>query len=556
MISNTEIENALELCGKLMELHGENTFKSKSYHNAAFQISKVGTALQDMTDAEIANIPGIGQSMIDKIHSLLKTGTLPVLTELLHKTPEGVIQLMHIKGLGPKKVATIWKELGIESIGELEYACRENRLTLLKGFGAKTQKSVLDSIEFIKLSAGKVHYAVIEKDALEFEAHLKSIFPENQTGITGSFRRRDIIIDRLDYITDVPTQTAIERLSTSFACEKINDTLIQVSGLMIPTFLTCCSPSTFIAALFQTTGSPEFIHQFDSIDYSKHYPDEAEIFQAAGLRFLIPEMRNGSYELQWLKNYANDKPIDTPDIKGIIHAHSTWSDGIHSIEEMALYCMQSGWEYLIISDHSASAFYAQGLKSDRVIAQHKEIDALNHKLAPFKIFKSIESDILIDGSLDYPDEILERFDCIIASVHSTLNMDLDKATNRLLRAIENPFTTILGHPTGRLLLSRSGYPIDTKKIIDACARNKVVIELNANPWRLDIDWSWIYEAMDRGVQIAINPDAHSLAGIHDIHYGTLAARKGGLIKKFLFNNLNVNEMTAYLEKRKSAIFKK
>jgi DNA polymerase (family 10) len=315
-------------------------------------------------------------------------------------------------------------------------------------------------------------------------------------------------------------------------------------------------PTTIIATLFQTTGSPEFIHQFDSIDYSKQYPDEAEIFQTAGIRFLIPEMRNGTNELQWLKNYANDKPIDTPDIKGIIHAHSTWSDGIHSIEEIALYCMQSGWEYLIISDHSASAFYAQGLKTDRVIAQHKEIDALNHKLAPFKIFKSIESDILIDGSLDYPDEILERFDCIIASVHSTLNMDLDKATNRLLRAIENPFTTILGHPTGRLLLSRSGYPIDTKKIIDACARNKVVIELNANPWRLDIDWSWIYEAMDRGVQIAINPDAHSVAGIHDIHYGTLAARKGGLIKKFLFNNLNVNEMTAYLEKRKSAIFKK
>lgn len=231
--------------------------------------------------------------------------------------------------------------------------------------------------------------------------------------------------------------------------------------------------------------------------------------------------------------------IEETDIKGVIHSHTTYSDGLHTLREMAEYSKSLGFEYIVITDHSKSAFYANGLKPERVLAQMEEIDALNAELAPFKIYKGIESDILGDGSLDYEEDILKQFDVIIASVHSNLKMDKEKATTRLINAIKNPYTTILGHPTGRLLLSREGYPIDHMAIIDACAEHQVAIELNANPYRLDLDYEWIPYAMEKGVKISINPDAHSKEGIHDIRYGVLAARKGGLTKEMCFNAADV-----------------
>ncbi|XFE76247.1 PHP domain-containing protein [Algoriphagus halophilus] len=285
----------------------------------------------------------------------------------------------------------------------------------------------------------------------------------------------------------------------------------------------------------------------------KDYSNEEEFFQNNKLEFIPVEMREGLGEVSLAKEHKIGKLLEDSDLKGILHNHSTYSDGKHGLKQMAEYCRDLGYEYLGISDHSRTAFYAGGLEVERIIKQHQEIDELNRELAPFKIFKGIESDILPDGSLDYPDDVLESFDFIVSSIHSILNMDIKKATNRLLTAIENPYTTILGHPTGRLLLRRAGYPIDHKSIIDACAKNKVVIEINANPWRLDLDWRWVRYAMDQGVMLSINPDAHEMDGYSDMKYGVLTGRKGGLTKDMTLNAFSREEIDSYFSERKASI---
>jgi DNA polymerase (family 10) len=285
-------------------------------------------------------------------------------------------------------------------------------------------------------------------------------------------------------------------------------------------------------------------------------PDAAEtaIYQRAGLPYIVPEMREDEFAFRWASRHQIDELVTWEDLRGTLHNHSTWSDGKQSVAAMAAYCRELGLTYFGIADHSKTASYANGLDADRVRQQQQEIDQLNAGFSgDFRIFKGIESDILGDGSLDYDDETLATFDYVVASVHQTLTMPLEKATNRLLRAIENPYTTILGHPTGRLLLARAGYPIDHRAIIDACAEHKVIIEINASPYRLDIDWRWIDYAMQQGVMLSINPDAHDLAGLLDMHYGVAIGRKGGLTKEMTFNALTLAEMSDYLATRKAGI---
>jgi DNA polymerase (family 10) len=284
---------------------------------------------------------------------------------------------------------------------------------------------------------------------------------------------------------------------------------------------------------------------------SQSYNTEQAIYQAAGMPYIIPELREGLYEFDLAKENKLNDLIEFKDLKGILHNHSTYSDGKHTLAEMAIYCKELGYEYLGISDHSKAAFYAGGLTEETVRRQHQEIEKLNQQLKPFRIFKGIESDILHDGSLDYENEVLESFDFIVASIHSGLKMDEQKATQRLIKAIENPYTTILGHPTGRLLLRREGYPINHRMVIDACAGNGVVIEINANPWRLDIDWRWLPYALDKGVMISINPDAHEKDGYHDMIYGVHVARKGGLTKHMTFNALPLEAVEKYFKNKKT-----
>ncbi|MFM6948893.1 MAG: PHP domain-containing protein, partial [Aquirufa sp.] len=303
----------------------------------------------------------------------------------------------------------------------------------------------------------------------------------------------------------------------------------------------------FVNLCFQLSSHPEHlakVNYYTSFQ-NKTIQSDHEIYVSQNLPYIIPAMREGRSEFDWSLKYSNDQLIQVADLQGCVHNHSTYSDGKNTLLEMAEACRNLGLSYFGIADHSQYAAYAGGLKPDRIIEQHEEIDLLNKKWTDFRILKGIEADILPDGSLDYDLEILSSFDYVVASVHAGLTMDLDKAMGRLIKAIENPYTTILGHPTGRLLLTRPGYPLNMSKIIDACAANKVAIELNASPYRLDLDWRYIYEAMEKGVYISINPDAHQIDGLKDMEWGVKLAQKGGLVKQFTFNALSANEMLAY-----------
>ena len=550
-MENKTIARTLRLFSQLLDLHDENPFKVRSMANAAFKVDKLPFALNSKTESELSVIDGIGKSIATKIHELLTTEHIAELDELLSKTPQGVLEIMQIKGIGPKKVATIWKELEIESVGELYYACNENRLIEAKGFGLKTQQDIIKLIEFKMANNGRWLYAKVEAFAEELLKNLEGHFPNSLINLSGDYRRRMEIIDQLDVLIGVSEA----QLRSHPIGEQVDEKLQFKTEEGLNIQFHCCSAEDFGWTLLRTTGNAEHVAQLEQKLGNTSLSDktEAEIYALAGLDYIEPELREGQNELDWAAKKQLPKLIGLTDLKGSLHNHSTWSDGVNTLEEMALYCKNElKIDYLGMCDHSKSAFYANGLNEIRVAAQHREIDALNEKLAPFKIFKGIESDILYDGSLDYADEVLASFDFVVASVHSVLKMTEEKATERLLKAIENPYTTILGHPTGRLLLSRSAYPINHKKVIDACAANKVVIEINANPLRLDLDWRWHQYALEKGVLLAINPDAHRTEGFLDMHYGVLVGRKGGLTAKNCLNAFSLAEIDTFFKNSKPA----
>jgi len=520
-VSNKKIAQKFDLLAKLMELHEENSFKIKSYVNAYQVLRKIGGEISNMSIEELESIPGVGKAISQKIIEIVNTGELPLLEKYINNTPDGVVEMLSIRGFGPKKVKQIWKELEVESIGELLYACNENRLVSLKGFGFKTQEELKKKIEYFEGSKNKFLFGSVYEYAIELVEILRQKINITEIHLCG------------DILRQLPEVKGIEIL----LCNNVKvDQAFGDLGILkdldkdiykyheFPVYTEFALKEELVTKLFRSTCSDEFLSSFG--DINPNVKDEIEIFNDAKVLYLPPFRReNPSY----LKNAEKlNQPIEISNIKGIIHNHSTYSDGIHTLQEMSRYVYDQGFEYFVISDHSKSAFYANGLTEEKVLQQWKEIDQLNYENKNFKIVKGIESDILSEGELDYSHEILEGFDCVIASIHSNLRMDKEKSMKRLVKAIENPFTKILGHPTGRLLLSREGYPIDHKLIIDACAANRVCIELNANPQRLDIDWKWIDYAMEKNVWISINPDAHSKENIHHIQYGIFAAQKSNL----------------------------
>lgn len=552
-MENKPIARTLRLLSQLMELHNENPFKIKSVANAAFKIDKLPFAIANKPISEIDKIDGVGKSIAAKIVELLETGTIGELESLLDQTPPGVVEMLGIKGIGPKKIATIWHDLHIENIGELYYACNENRLIEAKGFGLKTQEEIKKIIEFKMAANGKFLYAqvepVINNVHEKLSVWLNKVEHDALLGIAGEYRRMCEIIEVAVFVLGTANQALLITQLSSFELN-FTETAPSIftaqteSNLTIKLFIV---PKTnFYLDYFKLSGNETHVNQVLALAGNQVFKTEEDIFEKAGLAFIVPELREGLDEVALAKKNQLPTLITNQDLKGILHNHSDWSDGVHTLEEMALFCKDIlKLEYLGICDHSKSAFYANGLNEQRVYAQHQQINELNQKLAPFKIFKGIESDILYDGSLDYSDDILKTFDFVVASVHSQLKMTEEKATERLLKAIENPYTTILGHPTGRLLLSRKGYDIDYKKIIDACAANKVVIEINANPLRLDLDWRWHRYALEKGVLLAINPDAHRKEGFLDMRYGVMVARKGGLTAEKCLNAFSLSEISNF-----------
>jgi DNA polymerase (family 10) len=466
----------------------------------------------------------------------------------MHKTPPGVLEMLKVKGIGAKKIAVIWKKMGIETVGELLYACNENRLTRYSGFGAKTQDAIQESIEYFLNNIGSYLYARVEDLATALDKILKKQFKKYQFFQTGDIRRHLEVIDKLEWVTDAPAASLQSFLQkNNFATEKLdakesifrgksdNTQLIFYHG----TFAQLCHK------LFLTSASDEFLQAWNKkfrFKKSGSYLSEEEIFSLAKVKVIPAYLRETAEIIE--RAQKNDLPvvIQPEDIIGIIHSHSKWSDGLNTIEEMAEAAIEKGLQYLVITDHSKTAIYANGLSEERIEGQHEEIDELNKKLKPFRIFKSIESDILNDGSLDYSPDILARFDLVIASIHSNVKMSEDKAMARLLNAVKNPFTSILGHCTGRLLLSRNGYPVRYNELIDACAKHNVAIELNANPRRLEIDWRHINYCLEKKVLISIDPDAHSTGAFNHIRYGVLAAQKAGVTKANNLSSFSLKEL--------------
>ena len=560
-MSNEEIVALLELTVKLLELHDENEFKIKNLSFAVRALDKETADLITLSVEQIALLQNVGKSVAGKIDEIRRTGISQELTDLLAKTPEGLLEMLQIKGIGPKKVRTIWQELGITDNRELLLACENGEVAKLKGFGDKIQATIKESILYAQSNTGKLRMEKGEELARALYDILEKQF--KQVEIVGDIRRKNEIVDAIQLIVGHDKSWEVQQFLNAFPDlqqdEKSSSPFVwrgRFSKKEIPIEIQICSPQHFVNQVFIYSSSEKHLATNGIYkQLSKQvFESEEEIYSSLNMPYIIPEMREGNFEFEWSQHHQIEELITWDSLKGILHNHSTYSDGKHTLEMMAEYCRELGFEYLGIADHSKTASYAKGLSEERIWQQHAEIDKLNQKYAsmmdrPFKILKGIESDILGDGSLDYADDVLKSFDYIVASIHQNLKMNQEKAMTRIIGAIENPYTTILGHPTGRILLSRTGYPIDYQKVIDACAANGVVIEINASPYRLDLDWRWIQYALEKNVMLSINPDAHEMEGYFDMHYGVAVARKGGLLINMTFNALGLVDIEHYLKNR-------
>ncbi len=539
-MTNKEIARYFNKLAKIMELHKENPFKIRSYSNAYLSLRKIEAPFADTPESELAAIKGVGKTIVDKIQELIQTGELKAYKKYEDLTPHGIVEMLGIKGFGPKKINVIWKELQIETIGELLYACNENRLVDLKGFGLKTQSTLKKQLEYYIDSQGKYLYDNVAAHANELEDKIKKAFPDDQIALVGLVKRMMPEVKGIEILSTVEDQKIIVAIEGLEMDEE--GSMLQYQNY--PVFFHNVTSDKFGTEAFKMNSGKHFLDQIPSLPDAS---SEEDVFSTLGLSFVYPEYRESEVAFEQAKNGNLPVLIELADIKGVVHNHSTYSDGLHSVDDMAKECMRLGYEYFVISDHSKAAFYANGLSEDRVIQQMEEIDALNKGYEDFRIFKSIECDILNDGSMDYGDDFLKEFEIVVASIHTNLKMDEAKANARLIKAIENPNTHILGHPTSRLLLAREGYPIDHALIIDACAANNMVIELNCNPSRLDLDWSWIPYALEKNVKISINPDAHSKDQIRYIEAGVCAARKGGLTKEMCLNAMNLADFSKWVD---------
>ncbi len=564
VMEKREIVGILEEIGLLLELKGESPFKSNAYYNAAREIQGLtGDLAELVSSGRIREVKGIGQALSEKLAELVGTGRLVYYEELKQSVPAGLLEMTAIPGLGPKKVMALWQKLGVTTVGELEYACVENRLASLPGFGQKTQDKIMQGILQLKRRRGYHLYAGVIGEA---ETVLSVLRQEpGLAELVGDLRRRVEVIGSIDLLVGAAevadVVTALRRVSgvTQVGMDGSVVKARSPSGLpIVVTVMERLTPHALLAATGSEThlaalaarasqrgvawdlspgGTPQPQPQADTED---------ALYAALGLPFIEPELREGLDEIE-AADAGRLKPlVRAEQIRGIFHNHTTYSDGSASLEDMVEAAKRLGYRYIGISDHSQSAFYANGLKEDRIKEQHAAIDALRTRITGITIFKGIEADILPDGSLDYPDDVLARFDFVIGSVHSRFNLPEEEQTTRVVKALANPYLTMLGHPTGRLLLSRDGYRIDMKRVIDAAREHGKIVEVNANPHRLDLDWRLCRYAKTIGVKVSINPDAHATEGLEDVPFGVNVARKGGLESADVVNTRDVDDMRVLL----------
>jgi DNA polymerase (family 10) len=580
-MDNGEISNTLSEIAIFSELAGENPFKSRAYENAARAIEKYPVSVVQLSaEDRLREIRGIGKSIEDIIRDLATTGRSAVLDRLKQKFPAGLLELLTLSGMGPKRVKAVYEKLGIASIGELEYACRENRLVSLEGFGAKSQANILSSIEFRKTMQESRLFSDALGIAEELVRGVNASGLFSQVDIAGSLRRGKAVFKDIDILLVPRAGEGIESIHAallSFADQGkegprvvgAGDTKVSLHYKGLQVDFRIVPPDSHPTALQHFTGSKD--HNtllrarakalgmkmsewgvFDPNGNALKLRKEADVYATVGLPWIPPEIREADGEIEAAESGRLPRLMEKQDVRGMMHVHTTASDGIRSVEQLARECIDRGYAWLCISDHSQTAIYAGGLSPERLIKQIQEIKTLNETLMPFRVYAGVESDILPDGSLDYPDEVLAELDFVIGSIHSALTMDKETATERLCRAIENPWLTILGHPTGRLLLSRAGYPWDESRILDALRDHRVALEHNCNPHRLDPDWDVLKRAAGKDVMICLGPDAHDISGFDDMRYGIIMARKAWLTSENVLNCLNTEEVNAYFTARKHA----
>ena len=545
-MDNRRIGKTFQLLAKIMELHSENPFKIRSYSGAYNTIRRYPSELSDLTREELLEIPGFGKNIVDKIEELQESGSLITLQRYLDITPDGIVDLLKMKGLGPKKIKAIWEKLGIESAGELLYACEENRLVEIKGFGAKTQENLKEQLVYFLDAQGKYLYGHVIDEAIELLDELQSSFAKARFDFINDVRRQMPIVESIDILGTADAADVISYIRTLEGAEESEDG-IQYRGTFIQYEET--TEESYDTVLWEGSASGDWLDTWEARYPHDESSAEDEVrFDGVGCAYIPPESRENELSIERALDGDLDLITDD-DIRGVIHNHTTYSDGANTLRQMVEAAQSQGYNYMVITDHSQTAVYASGLKEDDLVRQMHEIKELNKELDDFKIYSGTESDILSDGSLDYPSDLLSELDVVIASVHSQLKMEEAKATDRLIKAISHPATKILGHATGRLLLSRKGYPIDHAAVIDACDHYGVSIELNANPYRLDMDWTWIPYAIERGVLISINPDAHNINGISDIKYGVSAARKALLRPSECLNTFTLADFEAWVRSK-------
>jgi DNA polymerase (family 10) len=556
MLFRKEAIKQISLYADLLEFSGANKFKVNAFRGAANTLRRVEGDLEQMLhDGSITNIKGIGKGIQAFLYELSDNGAVSELDNLIGSIPEGIVDILQIRGLGVKKVKLIYEQLGVKNINDLAEVCLNNKLSKVKGFTVKSEYTILEEIEkqsknrrFMLFNRAEHLGAQLINSILESNFCLKAEF-------TGEIRRKLEIISKIEIICSISDiNNFTQNLSNLYKNNELRSNslskIIQVElGINIPTYLYLINEESYSKTLFKTTGSEEFLEQI-TLNDELSYKNEEHVFDANSIPFVIPEMREIEY---WNapQNLRLNSNLGKEDFNGMLHFHTTQSDGANTLLEMGRGALEFGYKYLAVCDHSKSAFYANGLTEERVLKQKEEIKSVSEKLG-IKIFHGIESDILKDGSLDYSDEFLKNFEFIVASVHSIFGLPEDEMTARIIKAIENLNTDVLGHPTGRLLLSRDSYKLNIKKVIEACAKNNVAIEINASPHRLDLDWRNIYFARELGCKFAINPDAHSIAGIYDTEYGINIARKGGIQKEEVINSYSEVEFEKYLLRKRES----
>jgi len=578
------VAHALEEMAGLLDLKGENAFKVRAFQNAARTVADyTGDLEADVASDAFADVKGIGPATLEMVRECIATGRSSALDALRAEVPAGLVQMLRISGMGSAKVRAVQDQLGITTLDGLEAAARDGRLAGLKGFGAKTAAKILKGIEFLRRTAGLrlVHHG--DRRAAVLAGALDALPGVERVEVAGDLRRRLEVVRDFDLVAEVVPVPEGRGPGAASAPSALGETLVRggaatavvsadAAGFRVrlddgaTATVTCAPASRFGHALVRATGSAAHLEHLarraaergltlDAAGLRRGAaevpcPDEASLFAALGLAWIPPEVREGTDEVARAGAGPLPRLVERGDLRGLLHCHTTYSDGTNSVAELAEACRALGYAWIGITDHSVAAAYAGGLSPERVAKQHAEIDAWNRASPGLRILKGIEADILADGQLDYGPEVLGRFDFVIGSVHSRFDLDEETMTARVLRALDDPHLTILGHPTGRLLLTRDPYAVDMQRVIARAAERGVAIEINADPQRLDLDWRLCRQARDAGVAISIGPDAHSLAGLANVDIGIGIARKGWLTAEDILNTKDAEGFAAYAKRRR------